>query len=282
MSATSSGDSQPPPRLHWSGMTDRGKVRANNEDAFLGLALGPEGCHYLGKIGESGFEHHDFVFAVSDGMGGAQAGEFASRIAIEKITRLLPRAFRTGAAGLDAGFADLLQELYHQTHRALSHLGDSYEECHGMGATMTLAWFTPGWLYFAHIGDSRLYYFPADGDMRQLSHDDTHVGWLFRQGRINEREMRGHPLRHSIQKALGAGHQFVDPQVGAVAYQPGDLFLLCTDGVTDGLWDKHLTPLLREPTPLEKALPPARRIVEAAIEKSGRDNTTAVVVEISA
>lgn len=263
-------------------MTDRGKVRANNEDAFLGLALGPEGCHYLGKIGEAGIAEHDFVFAVSDGMGGAQAGEFASRIAIEKITRLLPRAFRTEAAGIGAGFADLLQELYHQTHRALQHLGDSYEECRGMGATMTMGWFTPGWLYFAHIGDSRLYYFPASGEMRQLSHDDTHVGWLLRQGRINEREARSHPLRHSIQKALGAGHQFVDPQVGAVAYQPGDLFLLCTDGVTDGLWDKHLTPLLRNPNPVEKAQPPARRIVEAALEKSGRDNTTAVVIEISA
>ncbi|MFM7179881.1 MAG: PP2C family protein-serine/threonine phosphatase [Verrucomicrobiales bacterium] len=281
MNPHSPSDSPAAMRLHWSGLTDRGKVRANNEDAFLGLAIGREGFQYLGKIGEAGFEHNDFVFAVSDGMGGAQSGEFASRIAIEKITRLLPRAFRTGAAGLDAGYADLLQELYHQTHRAIEHLGESYEECRGMGATMTMGWFTPGWLYFAHIGDSRLYYFPAEGGMRQLTHDDTHVGWLFRQGRINEREMRSHPLRNSIQKALGAGHQFVDPQVGAVAYQPGDLFLLCTDGVTDGLWDKHLTPLLREPTEAERALPPARRIVEAAIEKAGRDNTTAVVIEVS-
>jgi protein phosphatase len=266
--------------LQWSALTDRGKVRANNEDAFLGLAFDAQSFHYLGKTGEATMDTMDFVFAVSDGMGGAKAGEFASRIAVEKITRLLPRAFRQAASGVQAGYADLMEELFHQTHKAISHLGESYEECAGMGATMSLCWFSPGWMYFGHIGDSRLYYFPAGGGMKQLSHDDTHVGWLFRNGKINERELRAHPMRHSLQKALGAGHQFVDPQVGAVGVQAGDTFLLCSDGLTDGLWDKQLLALLAEPDAAECQLLPANRLVAASLERSGRDNTTAVVITI--
>ena len=79
-----------PTRLQWFGLTDRGKVRPNNEDSFLCLQFDALELHYLGKIGEAASESVDFVFAVSDGMGGAMAGEFASRVAVEKITRLLP------------------------------------------------------------------------------------------------------------------------------------------------------------------------------------------------
>ncbi len=160
-------------RLQWSGLTDRGKVRKNNEDSFLGLQFDAQEVRHLGKAGEAATAHADFVFAVSDGMGGARAGEFASRIAVEKITRLLPRAFKQSAAGLNAGIEDVLEELFGQIHAALTVLGESYEECAGMGATLSLGWFTPGWMYFAHIGDSRIYYLPArGGGLRQLTHDD--------------------------------------------------------------------------------------------------------------
>jgi protein phosphatase len=270
-----------PRSLIWHGLTDRGKIRRNNEDAFLGLQFDPHEVRYLGKYGEGSLAGMDFVFAVSDGMGGANAGEFASRIAVEKITKLLPRAFKLSALGLEAGAADVLEELFDQIHKSLGFLSSSYEECRGMGATLTLCWFTPQWMYFAHIGDSRLYYLPArDGGIRQITHDDTHVGWLFRQGKINEREARTHPGKNSLQRALGAGHQFVDPQVGTVGLEPGDLFLLCTDGVVDGLYDSHLLDLLRRPDAAVAALDPARRLVQAAIERSGRDNTTALVIEV--
>ena len=267
--------------LHWHGLTDRGRVRSNNEDSFLGLQFDAREVRYLGKIGEASTRTGDFVFAVSDGMGGARAGEFASRITVEKVTRLLPRSYRQAATGLESGFADVLTELFDEIHKALTFLGRSYEECSGMGATLSLCWFTPGWMYYAHIGDSRIYYLPGqDPGMRQLSEDDTYVGWLFRTGKLNEREARSHPGKNALQKALGAGHQFVEPQVGAVACESGDQFLLCTDGLVDGLFDEQILSRLRQPDPDEAALNPAQRLVSAALERSGRDNTTALVVRV--
>jgi protein phosphatase len=268
-------------RLHWSAQTNPGHVRPNNEDSFLALQFNAQEIHYLGKVGDASTGSTDFVFAVSDGMGGAKAGEFASRITVEKITRLLPRSFQQSVMGMDTDFEDIFDELYDQIHRALVFVGAGDEEVHGMQATLSLCWFTPGWMYFAHIGDSRIYYLPASGkEIKQLSHDDTFVGWLYRTGQISEREARHHPRRTALQKALGGGNQFVDPQVGAVAYEPGDMFLLCTDGLVEGLYDCQLLDLLRRPDAIESAANPAQRLVGASLERAGRDNTTAVVIEM--
>ncbi len=265
--------------LRWSARTDRGPVRENNEDAFLALTFDGHGVRYLGKTGESSLGAADFVFAVSDGMGGARSGEFASRTAVDRITRLLPRGFRLSASGIATGFNDLLQELFSAIHADLLKLSFSYEECAGMGATLSLAWFTPEWMYFGHLGDSRIYYLPQSGALRQLTHDHSHVGWLRRQNKITEYEARTHPQRHAVQQALGANLQFIDPQVGAVGFVPGDRFLICSDGLTDGLWDRHVEELLVAPADPTGA-PIADRLVSAALEKSGRDNTTAVVIEV--
>lgn len=270
-----------PGNIEWWGMTHRGKVRENNEDAFLAITLDAQSFHYLGKEGAGTLRQGDYVFAVSDGMGGARAGEFASKIAVEKITGLLPKGFRSMAAGLSAGFSDLFEQVYEEINKALNYLGSQYEECSGMGATLTLVWMVPGWVYFSHIGDSRLYYLPAEGGIRQVSEDHSHVGWLRRTGKISEREARMHPMRFSLNRALGAGHQFPAPQTGAVSCQKGDMFLLCSDGVVDGLWDRQLLQLLREPEVAEGEIPPARRLVEASLERSGKDNITALVLRVS-
>ena len=272
-----SSASPPPLALDWSGQTDRGKVRPNNEDVFLALTFDGREVRHLGKTGRGSLAGADYVFAVSDGMGGAKSGEFASRITADRITRLLPASFKLSAAGLDRGFKDVLEELFAAIHREMLRLGNSYEECAGMGATLSLAWFTPGWLYFGHLGDSRIYYLPQAGGLTQLTEDHTHVGWLRRKGQLTEREARTHPARNALNQALGAQHQFVDPQVGAVALQPGDRFLLCTDGLVDGLWDQHLEEMLREPSPGV----PAQRLVAESVARSGRDNTTAVVVGVA-
>jgi PPM family protein phosphatase len=268
--------------VSWSGLTHIGRVRKNNEDAFLALAVDGREVRYLGKTGRASLGSSDLVFAVSDGMGGAKSGEFASRIAVDRITRLFPRAFRLAAAGIGTGFADILTELISSIHHDLLKLSYSYEECAGMGATLSLAWITPQWMYFGHLGDSRIYYLPHDGALTQVTHDHSHVGWMRRTGKINEREARTHPRRNALQQALGAGHQFIDPHLGAVAHRPGDRFLICSDGLVDGLWDRQLEEALRAPIVPGESRSDAQRLVEQSVQNSGRDNTTALVVQLLA
>ncbi len=110
-----------------------------------------------------------------------------------------------------------------------------------------------------------------------MSHDDTYVGWLFRSGQINEREARAHPRRNVLQKALGGGNQFVDPQLGAVGTEPGDRFVICSDGLTEGLYDHHVADLVKNPGASGN---PAQALVEASVGLDGKDNTTALVIEI--
>ncbi|MDB6007271.1 MAG: protein phosphatase, partial [Prosthecobacter sp.] len=268
-----SESNQPPASvIRWSGMTHPGRVRKNNEDTFLCLNFDAREVRYLGKMGESSLESGDFVFAVSDGMGGAKSGEFASKIAAEKITQLLPKSFKQSAQHIAIGHGDVLSELFTRIHAELIKLGRYYEECRGMGATLSLGWFTPGWLHFAHIGDSRIYYLPKPGPMKQLTHDHSYVGWQQRKGELNERQARTHPRRSVLMQVLGAGRQFLEPHIGSVACEPGDRFLFCTDGVIDGIWDHRLADML--------AKDDAKTIVEYAVAESGKDNASAVVVEV--
>jgi protein phosphatase len=262
-----------PDSLHWSGMTHVGRFRKNNEDAFLGLTFDARELRYLGKTGSGTLQEGDFVFAVSDGMGGANSGEVASRIAVEKITHLLPRSFGMAANHLDDGFVDTVRELFERIHDSISDMGRFYPECSGMGATLSLCWFRPGWMCFGHIGDSRIYYLPKDGPMLQVTHDHSYVGWLRRAGKISEREARTHPGRSALSQSLGAGNQKIDPHIGRVACQPGDRFLICSDGLVDGLWDNRIEEMARRADSVEA-------MILAAVTDSGRDNTTALLVLI--
>lgn len=265
--------------IQWSAVTDVGRFRKNNEDAFLALAINGEGVLRLGKYGEAEVLENDYIFAVSDGMGGANAGEFASQIAVDKITRLLPGVFRNAASGFELGFQDLLGELFDQIHHELTGLGQAYEECLGMGATLSLCWVRPGWVYFAHVGDSRIYHLPVADGIHQVSHDHTHVGWQQRHGELSEMQARSHPGRNSLQQVLGGKNQNLSPQFGAIGYEPGDAFMLCSDGLVEGLWNRGMQRLIRNP-PSEAEGNAAERLVKEAVATDGRDNTTAVVFEL--
>jgi len=202
---------------------------------------------------------------------------------VDKILHLMPRSFRQDVIGIEAGFIDVLQELFGEIDFALKHLGGSYpEECLGMGATLSLCWLTAEWLYFGHIGDSRIYYFErSTGMLRQISHDDTHIGWLRRNGKITEREARQHPRRTALQKALGADYQFVSPQVGSVYLQPGDMFVLSSDGLTEGLFDSQIADRLLGMAFNPNGQPIAEQLVGASLQSGGgRDNITAIVIEL--
>ncbi len=266
--------------LRWSGMTHVGRYRKNNEDAFLALVFDSIQVNYLGKIGSADFSVGDFVFAVSDGMGGANAGEYASRIVVDKITKLLPRSFKMRASGMQQGATDVLDALVQETHDTMDLMGRNYEEIQGMGATLSLCWFHPGWLNFIHVGDSRIYYFPAAGGFKQITQDHSYVGRLFRSGKINEREARNHPQRNQIEQVVGGRHQKLEPQMGSIGYEIGDRFLICSDGVIDGLWDNGIEKIVRNPMPWLKGLPTAEALVKESLSESGRDNITALVIEV--
>lgn len=271
--------STPTLQLSWSGCSDRGPIRLNNEDSFLGLSIDPDEVHHLGRTGLGSTGPTDLLFAVSDGMGGAQAGEFASKIAVEKITRRFPPLLGQRGKGLPIVYHSAFEAVYAEINHALQYLGDCYEECRGMGATLSICWFSGDTMHFAHIGDTRIYHLPAKGGAVLLTEDDTHVGWLQRTGQINEREAKTHPAKHRLQKALGGGNQFVTPQCGEIPCQAGDRFLLCTDGVTDALYDNQLREIL-DHCPAGNS--PAQCLVEKAIEQSGRDNTTSIVITVEA
>ena len=261
-------------QLRWSGITDVGRFRKNNEDAFLALTFDAQELRYLGREGEGMLGESDYIFAVSDGMGGAKAGEVASKIAVEKITRQLPASFRLGASQIESGFADDLSEIFLQTHDSLRELGHHYEECRGMGATLSLCWFMPGWMCFGHVGDSRIYYLPKDGEMIQVSEDHSHVGRMLRKGQINERQARIHPKKNILSQVLGGKSISVTPQVGRVGCNPGDRFLICSDGLIDGMWDRRINDMARGEFS-------AKALVDYAVEESGRDNTTAMLIEVN-
>ena len=217
--------------VSWTCRTDIGK-RKNNEDVFVALALDAEGVQLLGDEGEATLQEQDAIFAVSDGVGGARSGEFASRTAIEKISRMLPPHFRLLSGDVDTHEHGFVGELFVAIHADLVTLSESYPECSGMGATLSLCWFTPKHVLIAHVGDSRVYRI-RDGKFEQLTHDHTYVGFLRREGKINERQARAHPRRNVLSKSLGSGHQYVDPQVETFDCKPGDVFLVSDCGQRD-------------------------------------------------
>ncbi len=272
----------PPTQISWSAQTHVGRVRRNNEDAFLGLIFNQEELSYLGKIGSTPMNEHEFLFAVSDGMGGENAGEFASHVVLQTITELISREFNQNPeAKHDQPEALLLQfcQRIHERARAVSH---PYEECQGMGATLSLGWFHGRSLHIAHVGDSRIYHLPTTGGMQQLTMDHTVTGRLIREGKLSPREAKTHPHRNQLEKSVGCHREFSEPQILKVPYGPGDRFVLCSDGILDGLFDHGIEKLIRTPPSYVADLAPANRLVKEALEASGRDNLTAMVLQIDA
>lgn len=264
--------------LQWWGMTDKGLHRKNNEDAFLLMRADGRNVALLGKEGSALRAEGEYLFAVSDGMGGANAGEFASRIAVQKLTEVIARRGAEGTVMDTAARERSLVEVFGHIHHAMLEMGQHYAECRGMGATLSLGWYTADTFTLCHVGDSRIYYLTAEGELTQLTEDHTHVGWLRRQGQINEREARSHHDRSKLEQALGGRQKQLLPQVCSLPTQTAGLWLYCTDGLMEGLWERNLGHYLQTPPPHMRAFNPAERLIREAMDGGSRDNLTAVVV----
>lgn len=265
-----------PTEVHWSALSDIGRFRKDNEDAFLALLVDGRQIHRLGKYGDSPVDGNSFIFAVSDGMGGANAGEFASRIAVEALTRYTSNQ---DLPTEDEACQDLLKQLFDQIHNEILKQSRAYVECSGMGATLSLCLLQPDRLHYCHVGDSRIYRYTKEDDLEPLTQDDHHVGWLYANGKISEYQARTHPGRSALQQVLGGKTQFLKPQTASLPAELGDTYVLCSDGVIEGLANRALRRMTFQEKPGDDRTP-AERVVLTAVEENGRDNTTAVVFKL--
>ncbi|MBP6782949.1 MAG: protein phosphatase 2C domain-containing protein [Verrucomicrobiales bacterium] len=263
--------------LQWCGLTVDGSRRAGNQDALSVFSSDQGWANSVDLCGERSIDENGLIFAVSDGMGGPAAGDVASTLTVRELRRFLPAMMGDfhGAGDPEA----LLMAAVKSLDDYVSRVGNHDPMLTGMGATVVCGLFYRTRVCFAHVGDSRFYHFRA-GQLTQLTSDHTYVGALFRAGKLNEREARNHPRRNVLQQAIGGGGQMLRPQVSSVMIEEGDWFLICSDGVTDGLWDKNIAQCFAEADKNgSDAEQVAKRILAWALDEAGGDDTTLFVVK---
>jgi PPM family protein phosphatase len=231
--------------LRYAARSDRGLVRANNEDSV-----------YAGAR----------LLALADGMGGHAAGEVASQLVIAALAHLDD----------DEPGGDLLAKLdaaVRAGNVAIAAQVESEPELEGMGTTLTAILFAGDRIGLVHIGDSRGYLL-RDGDLTQITKDDTFVQTLVDEGRITREEAHSHPQRSLIMRAL-TGHE-VEPTLTMREARAGDRYLLCSDGLSDPVSDETILEALQIPDVAEAAY----RLIELALRGGGPDNVTVVVADV--
>jgi PPM family protein phosphatase len=228
------------------GLSHRGRRRRHNEDAYV---VQPP------------------LFAVADGMGGAKAGEVASALAADAVQE----SGNDGESG-EARVAALIEEANRRVFRRASE----DREASGMGTTMTVALVEGDEVAIGHVGDSRAYLI-RDGRLEQLTDDHSLVAELVRSGKLTPEEAETHPQRSVITRALGTEAD-VDVDTFSVQSAPGDLFLLCSDGLTSMVDDETILDAVeRNRADLEEA---AKALINAANRGGGEDNITVVFFEV--
>jgi PPM family protein phosphatase len=227
--------------------TDTGRQRHANEDSYF--ARSP-------------------LFAVADGMGGAQAGEVASRIAAG--------AFERGSVSDDEPAEGQLERIAQRANSEIHKLAQEDSSRAGMGTTLTAAMVRDDEVALGHVGDSRAYVF-RDGQLKRLTKDHSLVEELRRQGRLTEEQAEEHPQRSIITRALGP-EPSVNVDTMTFPARDGDVFLLCSDGLTTMVSDEGIREILADSRGLRSAV---NRLVEAANRGGGRDNITAVAFRLA-
>lgn len=257
----------PPFYLSVAGDTDVGKVREKNEDAFVvadltGGTLVNGTSHKRFDVGE-----HGVLLAVSDGMGGAHAGEVASALVVETITRALDKA------PPDAPRDALMDDAIQRAHRAV--WDTAKREGKKMGATLTAVFVHAGDAYIAEVGDSRAYLIRA-GQIMQLTHDQSMVQLLLDSGVIKEDEAEHSPIRNVILQAVG-NQPNVKIALAKLALRDRDCLVLCSDGLTTLVRDEEIRDVVLRSGRPEVA---TRQLIDLANERGGKDNITVVVAGV--
>ncbi|MBM4070593.1 MAG: serine/threonine-protein phosphatase [Planctomycetes bacterium] len=267
-------------RVELAGLSDVGRVRANNEDHFLVVRFSraidslitnlPAGT-VPAQAAEVGYG-----MVVADGVGGSAGGEVASRLAIQTLFNLavsIPDWIMLPDSELTTEIMRRAGERYQQISTVLAEEAQADPDLRNMATTMTLAWSMGADLYVAHLGDSRAYLF-HDGALRQLTRDHTLAQAMADRGEIAPEQVARNRLRHVLMQSLGANQCNVEPDIDRYELASGDYLLLCSDGLTDMVRDDIIASVFALKESAEAA---CRRLVDLALEAGGRDNVTVVV-----
>jgi PPM family protein phosphatase len=233
-------------------VTDRGRKRPSNEDAF-------------------GYSVEHGVYLVCDGMGGAAAGEIASSLAVDEVMRILSGRDKSHALATEA------EEAVSAANQAILDKARRSNKLTGMGTTLVALLVEDSRAWMVNVGDSRGYRL-RNSRLEQVTLDHSLVEEQVRMGRMDRAEAQRSPLRNVITRALGTQGS-VSPDIFELETVPGDLFLLCSDGLTRELSDASLEGLLQIGAPLEEL---CRRLVAAANEAGGHDNITCLLIRVDA
>lgn len=266
--------------IQWAGLTRSGQRKKENDDA-LAVFSSLEGWETKQPLaGSVRLSREGVVLAVSDGMGGVKGGAYASALAVSELRRFLPAwlgDFRGSADPLAT-----LEATVGSLHEYIIRRASLNPELSKMGATLVCSLFFRTEMHFAHVGDSRIYRW-RKGELKQLTFDHSQVGRQLRDGQLNERQARMHPRRNILNQVIGANCQFVRPQMGTVSLNEGDYYLLCSDGIVDGLWNHHIRDLIAEGeeagVPVEAM---TQRLLDEAYSRAGKDDTTLFLIKITA
>ncbi|HJW43428.1 MAG TPA: protein phosphatase 2C domain-containing protein [Geothrix sp.] len=264
--------------IDYAAITHPGKVRKNNEDAYLLSALDGEEPIINGparplKVGDPGL-----LVAVADGMGGAAAGEVASREGLAAVSLFLFGHWGRLAPG-KAREADLVQALETAVEKAsdaVLRYSDDDRTARGMGSTLTAAVIWNGFAFVAQIGDSRAYLL-RQGVLHQITEDQTLVNDLVAQGSLTREQARTHPQRNMITQALGSP-QPLRVVLTRLALRRGDRLLCCSDGLHGEVSDARLQDVLMQQFSPKRTL---EMLVEDALAHGGRDNITGVILTLN-
>lgn len=266
----------PPIDVTFGGGTNVGKVRENNEDHFAIIRRIRSHEGLISNLPPGSLAHaadEAYCFIVADGMGGAQAGEWASRLALQRMWDLAGQAsswlmkFRDLAAN---HVRERTSAFVKEMHQTLRDYGNNDPKLAGMGTTLTSA-YCMGWnLLVLHLGDSRAYLY-RDGELRQITKDHTLAQMLIDKGIAPEDTRR---VRHILINSLTASDQQAIPDLHHVPLQAGDQVLLCSDGLSDMVGDAEIADVLDIPVSPQAKVD---SLIGLALEHGGKDNVTAIV-----
>ena len=240
--------------MKWEFMTDQGRVRNHNEDA---------GGLFLNDAGQ-------YLSVIADGMGGHQAGDVASQMASSIIEK---EWYEIDEINNPEEAERWLKTIVHQVNNQIYEKSVSSKEYQGMGTTVVMGICTPDFITLAHVGDSRCYMINDKG-FSQITEDHSLVNELVRSGQITHEDAEHHPRKNVILKALGT-EEATYPDVRSISWEPGNMILLCSDGLSDKVSSSELQTFMENKESIEDK---ANGLIALANERGGEDNISLLIV----